>query len=108
MGRAIPFAVALPFIASGCAPAAKPIEYRIEAFASAGVQPEAEGAIVPDAATRLPALLKECGVSEYEPVKASDSFVGFTFRLSSSDARTLDCIKAASPAGITLTENRLN
>ncbi|WP_298396025.1 hypothetical protein [Sphingobium sp.] len=108
MGRATPFAMALPFIASGCSAAVKPTEYRIEAFASAGVQSDAEGTIIPDAATRLPALLKKCGVSEYGPVNASDSFVGFTFRLSSSDARTLDCIKAASPAGITLTENRLN
>ena len=108
MSRAIPFAAPILIVASGCSAASNSVEYMIGAFASAGVQSDVEGAIVPDAATRLPALLKRCGVSKYEPIEASDSFVGFTFRHYSSDARTLDCINAALPVGATLTDNRLN
>ena len=91
----------LVFLLIGIAAPASAEVYDLIAYEAPGMNPAETIVVIGDARTRLPALLRTCGVQDFRNVPATDGAVVYRF---SADPRgkPLACIRENLPPGALL------
>lgn len=80
---------------------AAPATYELTAAEGVGIDSIPGEIIIKDARIRLPQLLKECGISLFKNVPATDYVVIFRF-IAPVDGAAIHCIRTALPPGADL------